>query len=77
MIDGQGAMSDRLATEFQPPKLSNSNDNHPHGWFDDASATVNAARMGGVMPEVQWSDPPTGPPIGFWRRVWQRWMGRK
>jgi hypothetical protein len=45
MIDGQGALNDRVATEFQPPKLSNSNDNRTHGRFNDASATVDAARM--------------------------------
>jgi hypothetical protein len=73
MIDGQGAMSDRVATEFQPPKLSNSNDNCPYGWFNHASATVDAARTSDVMPEVQWIDPPTEPPVGFWRSVWQRW----
>ena len=52
-------MSDHPAKEQAPSSLSNSNDNHPHGWFDDASVNVEAARMGGGMPEVQWSEPPT------------------
>ena len=72
MIDGQSAVSDRGAKEFQPPKLSNSNDNCADRWLDPASATVDAARTSDVMPEAQWTDPPR-PPVGFWRRIWQRW----
>ena len=71
-MGGQGAMSDRQQREVPLTTPVSSNDNLPHGWFDDASAYVEAARMGGGMPEVQWSEPPTKP-VGFWRTLWQRW----
>ncbi len=53
-------MSDRPAKERPPPTLSNSNDNHTHGSFNDASAVVDAARMGGGTPEAQGMEPPAG-----------------
>jgi len=71
------AMSNRQQREEPPTIPPTSNDNHHHGWFDDASAAVDAARMGGGMPEVQCSESPAQAPVGFWRTVWQRWMGSR
>jgi hypothetical protein len=51
--------------------MTSSNDNHAYGWrFDDSAEAVKADRLGGLLPEVPWTDPP--PPAKPASRVRER-----